>query len=205
MNGWKALLQYLQRHKIAFALGFLFFALLVTVLELYIWQATIVSVILFLGMCVFGGKKDRPLHLAFATNNAELKRLFEEARQDLETLRKVGRTAPDAEVRSHATHLFETGQKIFTYLKDHPEKIPSSRQFFTYYLDAAAEILAKYQKIQASGIGGQEAIQATDQAKRALNVLDKAFSKQFSRLLEGDLMDIENDIKVLEQTLTMEG
>lgn len=47
MNGWKALLQYLQRHKIAFALGFLFFALLVTVLELYIWQATIVSVILF--------------------------------------------------------------------------------------------------------------------------------------------------------------
>lgn len=179
MNGLKSLLQYLQRHKIAFALGFLFFALLVTVLELYIWQATIVSVIFFLGMCVFGGKKDRPLHVAFATNNAE--------------------------VRSHATHLFETGQKIFTYLKDHPEKIPSSRQFFTYYLDAAAEILAKYQKIQASGIGGQEAIQATDQAKRALNVLDKAFSKQFSRLLEGDLMDIENDIKVLEQTLTMEG
>ena len=36
-------------------------------------------------------------------------------------------------------------------------------------------------------------------------MLNQAFEKQFTRLMEGELMDVEADIALLEKTLKMEG
>ena len=44
----------------------------------------------------------------------------------------------------------------------------------------------------------------TQKSVQALDMLNEAFSRQHSRLIEGDLMDIESDIELLKKTITME-
>ena len=44
----------------------------------------------------------------------------------------------------------------------------------------------------------------TQKSIQALNMLNEAFERQHSRLIQGDLMDIESDIELLKKTLKME-
>ena len=39
----------------------------------------------------------------------------------------------------------------------------------------------------------------------SLPVLNKAFEKQFTHLMQGELLDVEADIELLKSTLKMEG
>lgn len=189
-----------------FGAAVLFYLLSSAALNLFWWQNLIASLLFYLGLnLILKPNPKESLKVAFRTNNEELKGMFREAEKDLAILQQVGQRDQDPVIRNHATHLFETGRNIFSYLKDHPEKVGASRQFFTYYLDTAADILEKYQGVLNSGIKGPEIDRARDQAKRALDVLDSAFAKQFSRLVAGDLEEIDNELKVLEQTLDMEG
>ena len=42
-------------------------------------------------------------------------------------------------------------------------------------------------------------------ADEALELLQKAFKKQFVKLIQGELMDIETDIEALKNTINWEG
>lgn len=193
-------------HILPFVAAVLFYLFSAWALNLFWWQNLLASLVFYLGLrFIFRPDPKDNLKVALRTDNEELRSMFQEAEKDLAILQMVGQHDKDPVIRNHATHLFETGRNIFAYLKDHPEKVTASRQFFTYYLDTAAEILEKYQGVLNTGIQGPEIERARDQAKRALDILDVAFAKQFSRLVEGDLVDIDNELTVLEQSLKMEG
>ena len=47
--------------------------------------------------------------------------------------------------------------------------------------------------------------EAVNKTAQALPVLDQVLEKQFTRLMEGELMDVDAEISLLENTLKMEG
>ena len=135
----------------------------------------------------------------------EFHQLLEEAGKDLHTIKKAASAVKDPQVKQNTERLYETGNRIMSYLKQHPEKISAARRFFTYYLDTAAALADRYVQFQATGLHTEEVEEILQRTAKALPMLDRTFENQFTRLMEGELMDVEAEIALLENTLKMEG
>ena len=108
------------------------------------------------------------------------------------------------EIRQGAFKLAQTGENIIACLEKDVDKISVARRFLNYYLDTAVDILNKYCELQQSRAPRKEMEALTQKSIQALNMLNEAFERQHSRLIQGDLMDIESDIELLKKTLKME-
>lgn len=137
-------------------------------------------------------------------NGEEMKALMEDAYEDLETLQTAGRKLADREVGKLAFELHQAGISIFEHLQKNPKKINLARRFINYYLDTAAALVDKYQKLHASKVRGESVEKARTEVVSGLTVLIKAFDQQYERLMQGEIMDITTDVKVLEQTFRSE-
>lgn len=135
----------------------------------------------------------------------ELRTLLDDAYEDMEAIRQAGKSINNIDIKQETERLYQTGTKILEYLTKEPQKIKLARRFFTYYLDTARSILEKYLKIQAADLRTEEIRQVSRATQEAMPILNQAFEKQFSNLLANDLMDIEEDIKLLKINLKMEG
>ena len=63
----------------------------------------------------------------------------------------------------------------------------------------------RYVEFQNTGLRSGEVTEILVRTGEALPVLNRAFERQFTRLMEGELMDVEADIELLKSTLKMEG
>lgn len=137
-------------------------------------------------------------------NGEEMKALMEDAYEDLEVLHRAAKNLDDKEIRALAEGLYKSGVSIFDHLQANPSKISLARRFINYYLDTAAGLVDKYQRLNSSKVRGESVAKARDDVVGGLGVLTKAFDKQFERLMQGEIMDITTDVKVLEQTFRSE-
>ncbi len=135
----------------------------------------------------------------------ELQALLDDARADLTVAERAAKEINSAPVQREAWALHRTGRKILDYLGENPDKIKPARRFLTYYLDTAAKLLTRYVDFQDTGLRSQEVTEILRKTAEALPVLNEAFERQFTHLMEGELMDVEADIELLKSTLKMEG
>lgn len=134
----------------------------------------------------------------------EMQRLLDDARNDLDKMQGNTSKIKNCSVQSDAYALCDTGERIYVYLNEHPEKISLAKRFFTYYLDTAVSILSRYVEFQKTGLNTDEINEVMKKTSDSLPVLNKAFERQFTHLMEGELMNVETDIELLESTLKME-
>ena len=135
----------------------------------------------------------------------EIQKLLDDAQTDLADIDKAVKAIADPAVQHNAQALYATGTRILAYLKENPDKIKLARRFFTYYLDTAAKLLARYVDFQNTGLHSEEVTEILCKTAESLPVLNKAFEKQFTHLMQGELLDVEADIELLKSTLKMEG
>lgn len=135
----------------------------------------------------------------------EIQQLLIDAQTDLAELDKAVKKIADPAVRRDAETLAATGVKILSYLRENPDKIRRARRFFTYYLDTAAKLLARYVDFQDTGLHSPEISDILKKTAAALPVLNSAFETQFTHLMQGELLDVEADIEVLKSALELEG
>lgn len=128
-----------------------------------------------------------------------------EAREDFESIGNSMNSIQDAELKEESRKLLKTAGSILSFLEEHPEKIMEARRFIDYYQDTASKLLEKYVNLQKSGLGTEDVVQLKDRAKQALLTLNRAFEGQFEKLMQNELMDMDADIKLLKQTMRMEG
>ncbi len=64
--------------------------------------------------------------------------------------------------------------------------------------------MGKYQKLIFSRVRGESVEKAKTDIVSGLTILTRAFDQQYERLMQGEIMDITTDVKVLEQTLRSE-
>ncbi|HIT66343.1 MAG TPA: 5-bromo-4-chloroindolyl phosphate hydrolysis family protein [Candidatus Merdisoma merdipullorum] len=135
----------------------------------------------------------------------ELRKLLDEAQEDLRRIGKAAKEISNIQAKRDAEALEDGGLRILEYLEENPEKINMARRFFTYYLDTAAGLLERYVQLQETGLRTPEVTEAIKRTAGALPTLNTVFEKQFTRLMEGELLDVEAEINLLENTLKMEG
>ncbi len=186
-------------------------AVLFLLFFLFLHWNVIVSILLCAGV-YFGlffllkpNRKIAGIDVESMPGGEEIQKLLEDAKADLTEMQKAGKAIADPAVQANAGALSETGTRILAYLQENPDKIKLARRFFTYYLDTAAKLLARYVDFQNTGLHSEEVTEILQKTADALPVLNSAFERQFTHLMQGELLDVEADIELLKSTLKMEG
>ncbi len=169
--------------------------------------AALLCILLYfgLGLILKPRKKIGGIDVEKIQGGEELQKLLEEARKDLKQISMAAREITNIKAKEDAEALEAGGRRILSYLEENPEKISMARRFFTYYLDTAAGLLERYTQLQETGLRTPEVTEALRKTAGTFPVLNEVFEKQFTRLMEGELMDVEAEISLLENTLKMEG
>lgn len=169
--------------------------------------AALLCILLYfgLGLILKPRKKIGGIDVEKIQGGEELQKLLEEARKDLKQISRAAREITNIKAKEDAEALEAGGRRILSYLEENPEKISMARRFFTYYLDTAASLLERYTQLQETGLRTPEVTEALRKTAGTFPVLNEVFEKQFTRLMEGELMDVEAEISLLENTLKMEG
>lgn len=169
--------------------------------------AALLCILLYfgLGLLLKPRKKIGGIDVEKIQGGEEFQKLLEEARKDLKQISRAAREITNIKAKEDAEALEAGGRRILSYLEENPEKISMARRFFTYYLDTAAGLLERYTQLQETGLRTPEVTEALRKTAGTFPVLNEVFEKQFTRLMEGELMDVEAEISLLENTLKMEG
>ena len=165
--------------------------------------AALLCILLYfgLGLILKPRKKIGGIDVEKIQGGEELQKLLEEARKDLKQISRAAREITNIKAKEDAEALEAGGRRILSYLEENPEKISMARRFFTYYLDTAAGLLERYTQLQETGLRTPEVTEALRKTAGTFPVLNEVFEKQFTRLMEGELMDVEAEISLLENKI----
>ncbi len=99
----------------------------------------------------------------------------------------------------------ETVDKILAEIRRDPDDLKRARQFLSYYLDSTITILEKYEKLTANPVRDDKIKSSIARVEAMLDTIGKAFEKQLANLLSNDVMDLDAELALLENTINMEG
>jgi 5-bromo-4-chloroindolyl phosphate hydrolysis protein len=137
-------------------------------------------------------------------NSEEIMALVEEGEKDLGLIKTMMEKSKDPQIKAKAQGVYREGEKIIEYIKENPAKAVMARRFFNYYLDKAGEILKKYQNLISAGIETDRLSALKEKTLSAMESIAKGMVLQFSKLISSEVIDIEADIKLLENIIRME-
>ncbi|MGN1340492.1 MAG: 5-bromo-4-chloroindolyl phosphate hydrolysis family protein [Oscillospiraceae bacterium] len=135
----------------------------------------------------------------------EMLRRLEAAQEGFLRIESSMRQINDSSVRSEAEQLHAASARIIEYLTSHPDRIYAARQFIDYYQETAAKLLSRYAELESTGLCTDEVLRQRTDTLEALKTLNRAFSQQFEKLMSSDMTDTDAEIRLLKQTVKMEG
>ena len=80
-----------------------------------------------------------------------------------------------------------------------------ARRFIDYYQDRASSLLLKYIELQETRLDTKEVNSLKVNIKNAMGTLNIAFDKQFQKIMSNELLDVDAEIKLIEQAMKTEG
>lgn len=125
---------------------------------------------------------------------AKEEEVFHTIRSELLELRRVLMQIKDSRIRLLGGQICQTAEKILKTLKEQPEEISASRQFFRYYLPTLGSILSKYLRMETSGVLEPE---LACHVVECLGNIKSAMEKQYDNLFEDDRLDLTVEMEVL--------
>jgi 5-bromo-4-chloroindolyl phosphate hydrolysis protein len=137
-------------------------------------------------------------------NGEEIMTLLEEGEKDLSSIKTTIDKSKDPQIKTKAQRVYREGAKIIEYIKRNPAKAVMARRFFNYYLNKANEILKRYNNLISVEIETERLRSLKEKTLSALEAILKGMVLQFSRLISSEVIDIEAEIKLLENTVRME-
>lgn len=139
------------------------------------------------------------------TGNEEVDKLLAERERALSEMRRLNDAIVDEKISSQIDHLEEATRKIVDQVVEDPKKLPQIRRFMNYYLPTTLKILNAYDRMDSTGISGDNIDSTKERVEQLMDTLVHAFDKQLDSLFGAEALDISTDITVLENMLAREG
>ena len=95
--------------------------------------------------------------------------------------------------------------KIIDQVVSQPKKLSQIRRFMDYYLPTTLKILNAYDRMDSTGIAGDNISTTKAKVERMMDTITQAFDKQLDALFGEEALDISTDITVMENLLAQEG
>ena len=131
-------------------------------------------------------------------------RAIEEGRAQVQEIRRSAAAVPKADVRQKIEALCASAERIFDDLPKDPKDVPAARQFLTYYLDATGKIVRRYSELASVPAKSTQIKDTLAKVESSFDLIQLAFDRQLSRLLQDDVLDLDSEIALLEKTISME-
>lgn len=112
---------------------------------------------------------------------------------------------PEEEISEKLERLETVIAKIFSYVEQHPEKLPEIRRFMNYYLPTTIKLVKAYCDFEQQPLQLQTVTDAKQEISDTLTVIGNAFETLLESLYQDDALDISTDISALKTVLTQEG
>jgi hypothetical protein len=169
-----------------------------------------------LGDLAFKGKPELPEHTADVIIdeparesaeplNPELDALLKEGSLALSEMGRIRRSITDKDVELKIYKIEEITGKILTNVKDDKRDVPKTRKFLKYYLPTTLKLLNAYDRMADSAIDGENVSGTVKRIEVLLDDIIIAYNKQLDSMFSDDALDIETDIRVMENQMRSEG
>ena len=135
----------------------------------------------------------------------EVAALRQERDRAIGEMRRLNDNIKDPVVSRQIDHIEATTGKIFAYVMEHPDKKSQIRRFLNYYLPTTLKLLDAYDRMGAAGVSGKNVDGAKGKIGELMATIVTAFDHQLDALYADEALDINAEIKVLENVLTGDG
>ena len=139
------------------------------------------------------------------TGDDKVDLLLAEGEKAVLELRRLKGTIRDDSARQKAEEIIVVTDKIFRNLLENPNDYSKVKRFADYFLPATIKLLHTYDRFGQSGVGGDNITGTMERIDMALDTILVSYRKFFDSLFENQALDIETDIRVLENMLKREG
>lgn len=129
-------------------------------------------------------------------------KILSNGREALMELRRLSMRVKDKSIHVKANNICQVIDKILQTLRQKPEKIEKTRQFFNYYLPTLSEILTKYRRIEDSGVPHDDIKEKVD---AYLDDIKAAMDKQYANLFADDVLDMTVDMEAMKMAIKRDG
>lgn len=132
----------------------------------------------------------------------EQEEILKKGRSNLSQLRIMAMRVRSTPIRTKATAICGSVEKILNVLREKPESIPAVRQFLNYYLPTLGEIITKYERVERSGVDIQD---MTAKVSEYLDKIAAAMDKQYENLFQSDFLDMTVEMEAMTMACKRDG
>ena len=119
----------------------------------------------------------------------------------LREIRRANDRIADPVISGKIDRLEELAGKIFRIVDQEPVKKAKAATFLNYYLPTTQKLLDSYADFEESGVSGENVSQAKRRIADTMDKIVEGFERQLDQLYQSDAMDVDSDIRVMEQML----
>lgn len=123
----------------------------------------------------------------------------------LKKIKEANQKIDDSTVTLCVNRIHLYTEKIFEFIRVHPEDVGQIRTFMNYYLPMTLKLLQSYDMLEEAGVAGENMRTTKENIEGTLETLAGAYRQQLDNLYSAQAMDISADIDVLEQMLRRDG
>ena len=142
-------------------------------------------------------KEQEPAQTVQSSGNAELDAVLQQGQTAVRRIGELNDEIPDFKLSAQLKQLEILTQKIFDYVKQHPENLKQIRQFLNYYLPTTIKLLEQYVVLQNQGVRTGNIDEGMRKIEEMLEKVIAAFQQQLDSLFENDVVDITAEIRVM--------
>ena len=123
----------------------------------------------------------------------------------MEQLRELNLQIPGEVISNKLYQLDYLLNRIFTTLREHPEKSAQMRRFMEYYLPTTVKLVESYAEFDRAGVEGENIRKAKAEIEKTMDTIISAFEKVLDGLYQEAAFEAAADAKVLKTILAQDG
>ncbi|MDD4296892.1 MAG: 5-bromo-4-chloroindolyl phosphate hydrolysis family protein [Ruminiclostridium sp.] len=135
----------------------------------------------------------------------ELNKIVRNGREQVKHIEDIALKIMKHNVRVDILEICTTANDIFDDFVKDPNDIKIARRFILYYLDTTERIVTKYFQLGKAPYLSDDAKKTLQNVEQTLGMIKETFRRQLKKLTENDVLDLDAEVKVLQNTIKQEG
>ena len=131
--------------------------------------------------------------------------ILAEAKKARTEMERLSLSIADGDVKAKVAKLVQLSDAIAQDAVQDASDIPQIKKFQSYFLPSTVKLLEAYDRMSAPDVEGENISRSKAGIAAMLQTEIDAFQKQLDALYKNDALDVDADIKVMEQLLAREG
>lgn len=132
--------------------------------------------------------------------------IYEKAGNDYFALEEERRLIKDPVMQAQLEKLSHLGRYILKYMRKNPQKIQQARKFVYYYQDRALKLTQEFHQLEeVTAIKSVPVEETKANIRTTLQSFDEAYVYEFNKMISDTLMDINAELKVMQDNFAAAG